>query len=131
MAECLLNEMGWEGLANIRLRRLEEVNRENIDLRTKIESDARVIAEKDTEIRSMIAVHNSDVDGMRLQEEKIADQKRVIATLRKALEAATFKLQLYRAKNDGEYVGGMEYTALMQMIAKAVRSNEQTAGESK
>jgi hypothetical protein len=38
------------------------------------------------EIRSMIAVHNSDVDGMRMQEEKIADQKKVIAALREALE---------------------------------------------
>jgi hypothetical protein len=26
MSECLLNEEGWEALANIRLRRLEEVN---------------------------------------------------------------------------------------------------------
>jgi hypothetical protein len=51
----------------------------------KIETDAKVIAEKDIEIRSMIAVHNSDIDGMRMQEEKIADQKQVIAALREAL----------------------------------------------
>jgi hypothetical protein len=36
MGESLLNEMGWEALANIRLRRLEEVNEENVKLRAAL-----------------------------------------------------------------------------------------------
>lgn len=40
--------------------------------------------------------------------------------LRDALEAATEKLQIYRSKTNGEYVGGMEYGELMKSIARAV-----------
>lgn len=40
---------------------------------------------------------------------------------RLALIAAQQKLRLYRAQNSGEYVGGMEYSALMVMIDEALR----------
>jgi hypothetical protein len=33
-------------------------------------------------------------------------------------------LDLYRALNTGEYVGGMEYTALMRRITKALNPQE-------
>lgn len=36
MEETLLNEDGWKALANIRLRRLEEVNAENERLRAAL-----------------------------------------------------------------------------------------------
>jgi len=39
-----------------------------------------------------------------------------IARLRAALEKAKEKLELYRIKNSGKYVGGMEYGALMNLI---------------
>jgi len=39
-----------------------------------------------------------------------------IARLRAALEKAKEKLELYRIKNPGKYVGGMEYGALMNLI---------------
>lgn len=37
MSDALLNEMGWEALANIRLRHLEKVNAENASLRDRAE----------------------------------------------------------------------------------------------
>ena len=42
------------------------------------------------------------------------------ALLRETLEAATFKLQLYRSACGRQDVGGMEYTALTKLIARAV-----------
>lgn len=36
MSEVLLNEEGWEALANLRLKRLNEVNAENEQLRLRI-----------------------------------------------------------------------------------------------
>jgi len=39
-----------------------------------------------------------------------------IERLRAALEKAKEKLELYRIKNSGKYVGGMEYGALMNLI---------------
>ena len=40
MSEPLLNEMGWEAVANLRLKRLEEVNEENERLRAQIKDAA-------------------------------------------------------------------------------------------
>lgn len=40
--------------------------------------------------------------------------------LREALEAAEFKLRLYRAAHGGAYVGGMEFGALTKLIARAL-----------
>ncbi len=41
--------------------------------------------------------------------------------LRNALTLAREKLKLYRAQHSGEYIGGMEYTALMQLIDEALK----------
>lgn len=41
----LLNDMGWEAVANLRLRRLEQVNAENERLR-QVEAMARYVLEK-------------------------------------------------------------------------------------
>lgn len=41
--------------------------------------------------------------------------------LRTALGYAREKLILYRMKVSGEYVGGIEYTALLKMIAEALK----------
>jgi len=99
----------------------------------KIESDAKVIAEKDAEIRSMIAVHNSDVDGMRLQGEKIADQKKEIAALRKALEV--IKLTTFSGSEIGEnyWRGNRDAHETCRRLATVAlaTTDEQTAGESK
>jgi len=46
--------------------------------------------------------------------------------LRAALEAAQIKLQKYRREHSGEYVGGMQYTDLMEMIDKALEPNANT-----
>lgn len=40
---------------------------------------------------------------------------------REALRAAKKKLQLYRAQHSGEYIGGMEFSALMQVIDEALK----------
>lgn len=40
---------------------------------------------------------------------------------RAALRAAKQKLELYRAQHSGEYIGGMEYTALIALIDEALR----------
>lgn len=40
---------------------------------------------------------------------------------RAALRAAKQKLHLYRAKHSGEYIGGMEHSALMTMIDEALK----------
>lgn len=42
------------------------------------------------------------------------------AALRKALLLAKEKLALYRAAHGGEYVGGLEYTALVKLIDDAL-----------
>lgn len=39
-----------------------------------------------------------------------------------ALEAARHKLTLYREQHSGEYIGGMEYTALLRMIDTALQA---------
>jgi hypothetical protein len=44
MTDCLLNDQGWEALANIRLRHLERVNEENAKLREALEEIAEPIA---------------------------------------------------------------------------------------
>jgi len=44
-----------------------------------------------------------------------------LAKLRKVLLAARDKLKLYRQAHSGEYVGGMEYTALMREIDEAIK----------
>jgi len=46
--------------------------------------------------------------------------------LREALEAAKVKLQKCRKHHGGEYVGGMEHTALIKMINKALEPNANT-----
>lgn len=40
---------------------------------------------------------------------------------RAALQAAKQKLQVYRAQHSGEYIGGMEYEALIRMIDEALK----------
>ena len=101
-------------------------------LRAQIESDAKVIAEKDTEIRSMIAVHNSDVDGMRMQEEKIADQKKVIAALREALYECANLARGWtdRIAEAPDYLETI-YQVACQATGEEAKplSNEQIAGE--
>ncbi len=54
--------------------------------------------------------------------DKIDQQAAKIERLRASLEKATEKLQIFRSQTDGQYVGGMEYSALMKMIAEAIRS---------
>ncbi len=41
--------------------------------------------------------------------------------LRVTLKAAKEKLNLYRAQHSGEYIGGMEYTALIREIDECLR----------
>ncbi len=41
--------------------------------------------------------------------------------LRIVLKEAKKKLQLYRAQHSGEYIGGMEYTMLMQLIDEVLK----------
>lgn len=48
--------------------------------------------------------------------------------LRTALGYAYEKLQLYRAQHSGEYIGGIEYTALMAMIDRALSPDRSTGG---
>ena len=43
-----------------------------------------------------------------------------IVRLRAALALAKEKLELYRAQHSGEYVGGVEYSELMQQINAAL-----------
>lgn len=52
--------------------------------------------------------------------------------MRLALRYAKEKLNLYRARSSGEYVGGIEHTALIRMIddALASSSGSPTFGES-
>jgi hypothetical protein len=76
------------------------------ELNIQHESDAKVIDEKDAEIRSMIAIHNSDVDGTRMQEEKIADQKKVIAALRAALRDFAVRQHVRMAQGGGTVPNG-------------------------
>lgn len=45
-----------------------------------------------------------------------------VAKAREALQDAANKLSLYRAQHSGEYIGGMEYQALMRKIDDALRS---------
>jgi hypothetical protein len=90
----------------------------------KIESNAKIIAEKDIEICSMIAVHNSDVDGMRLQEEKIADQKKTIAALRERNERLVMTIE------ETLRISGLTVLANKIIELHSV-ANEQTVGESK
>ncbi len=42
------------------------------------------------------------------------------AKRRLALMQAREKLALYRAEHSGEYIGGMEYTALLKLIDEAI-----------
>ncbi len=42
------------------------------------------------------------------------------ANRRMALMKAREKLVLYRAQHSGEYIGGMEYTALLKLIDEAI-----------
>lgn len=42
------------------------------------------------------------------------------------LHAAREKLKLYRGQHSGEYVGGMEYTTLMELIDKALAERPPT-----
>lgn len=56
---------------------------------------------------------------------EIGALKAEIERLRSALEKATQKLQIFRAATDGEYTGGMEYTALMREIAAALNEQKQ------
>lgn len=46
----------------------------------------------------------------------LAEQDAEIERLRAALAAAKTKLKLYRAQHSGEYIGGMEYGMLLEMI---------------
>jgi hypothetical protein len=105
------------------------------------ESDAKEIAEKDIEIRSMIAVHNSDVDGMRLQEEKIADQKKVIEALSRiplAVSAVLTKWQTtaYMTLHAGEMsaqeirsVRAVLMAVRAEVMALLPPTDEQTTGK--
>ena len=45
-----------------------------------------------------------------------------VDALRTALGYAREKLEFYRAQHSGEYVGGIEYTALIRMIDEALTS---------
>ena len=49
------------------------------------------------------------------------------ARLRVVLEKATEKLQIFRCQTDGQYVGGIEYSALMREIAEAVAVEQKAA----
>lgn len=117
-----------------RIAQLQEANHCIPEFEAKVVDNAKVIAEKDTEIRSMIAVHNSDVDGMRLQEEKIADQKKVIAALREALVTVRLYIADEMIANaivvpKGFLPSGAN-PSLLQVVSDAIAAtNEQTAGE--
>ena len=43
-----------------------------------------------------------------------------VRQMRRALENAKLKLQLYREAHEGEYLGGVEYTQLMREIDEAL-----------
>lgn len=47
-----------------------------------------------------------------------------IAHLERALAYAREKLVLYRAVHGGEYVGGMEFTALLRLIDEAASQSD-------
>lgn len=50
------------------------------------------------------------------EKQAITDTIEIEDALVKALEAAKEKLVLYRATHSGEYIGGMEYAALMALL---------------
>lgn len=60
---------------------------------------------------------------LRTAAECFTDAAARLATYAAALKAAKEKLALYRAAHSGAYVGGVEYTALMDMIDKALEDN--------
>lgn len=64
-----------------------------------------------------------------LREQLAAWQARAEA-LSEALQDAANKLSLYRAQHSGEYVGGMEYQALMRKI-NAAQAAQNAAGQEK
>jgi hypothetical protein len=104
-----------------RIAQMQESNACIPELEAKIESNAKIIAEKDIEICSMIAVHNSDVDGMRLQEEKIADQKKTIAALREQNE------RLREAVKEMLRVTGLNLLATKIVEVHALANEQSTA----
>ena len=60
-----------------------------------------------------------DIEHAAMKELKAQNER-----LRSSLAAAKEKLSLYRCIYGGEYVGGMEYSALMKQIAEALRVDQ-------
>jgi hypothetical protein len=58
---------------------------------------------------------------MRARAREYDDLTAKVAALHAALTAARDKLALYRACHSGEYIGGIEYTALVRLIDSALK----------
>jgi len=68
-------------------------------------------------IDNLADVMGRDADMDHVERDRLCDEAAAeIERLRAALEKAKEKLELYRIKNSGKYVGGMEYGALMNLI---------------
>lgn len=97
--------MNWE----------EECRSQRVEIR-----ELRAEIERLTEqARGMADVAMKNGEALLLEEAKVRE-------LREVLELAQRKLAIYRSLSDDEYVGGMEYAALMNRITEALAKTEPT-----
>lgn len=62
---------------------------------------------------------------LNIVEREIEKRNKAISLMRQALRNSEEKLKLYRAQHSGEYIGGLEYSFLMEQIKSALAAVEQ------
>ena len=80
-------------------------------------------ADRLEELRKAIGGPGDPSETLRLLGEQyvlIANNADAILELMRAAESAREKLKLYRSQHSGEYIGGMEYTALINKLDNAL-----------